>query len=37
MPFFLHKGNLIEKNKPSIFNDNHPVLQIINEWTRSAR
>ena len=34
MPFFLLKGNLIEKNKRTIFNDDHTVLQIINERTR---
>jgi hypothetical protein len=34
MPFFLPKGNLIEKNKCTIFNDDHLVLQIIDEWAR---
>jgi hypothetical protein len=34
MPFFLLKGNLIEKNKRTIRNDDHPVMQIINEWAR---
>jgi hypothetical protein len=38
MPFFLLKGNLIEKNKRTIiFNDDHSLLQITNEWARPAR
>ncbi len=37
MPFFLLKGNLIEKNKCAIFNDDHPIMQIIDEWSRSTR
>jgi hypothetical protein len=36
MPFFYFEGNLIEKNKCTIFNDIHSILQIIDEWARPA-
>jgi hypothetical protein len=36
MPFFLLKEIDFEKNKRTTFNDDHPIMQIIDEWARPA-